>query len=50
MLSDEHRIYREIYEQSAGRIYGYIYRKTCDPTGSEDLKQDVFLIQKTARR
>jgi RNA polymerase sigma factor (sigma-70 family) len=43
MLSDEHRIYREIYEQSAGRIYGYIYRKTCDPTGSEDLKQDVFL-------
>ncbi len=43
MLSDEHRIYREVYEQNAGRIYGYIYRKTCDPAGSEDLKQDVFV-------
>lgn len=43
MTSEAQRIYREIYEQNAGRIYGYIFRKICDSASAEDLKQEVFV-------
>lgn len=43
MTSEAQRIYREIYEQNAGQIYGYIFRKICDSANAEDLKQEVFV-------
>lgn len=43
MILDEQRVYREIYEENAGRIYGYIFRKICDSASAEDLKQEVFI-------
>lgn len=43
MTPEAQRIYREIYEQNAGRIYGYIFRKICDSASAEDMKQEVFV-------
>lgn len=43
MTPEAQRIYREIYEQNAGRIYGYIFRKICNAASAEDLKQEVFI-------
>lgn len=43
MTLEAQRVYRQIYEENAGRIFGYIFRKIYDKTGAEDIKQEVFI-------
>ncbi len=43
MTAEEEKIYQELFVGNFQRLYQYIYRKTGDRPGTEDMLQEVFI-------